>query len=50
MRLEEECGIKIDQSTIYRILKRRNIRYYEDYSKEKRKYKQKAKLYVLDNP
>jgi hypothetical protein len=50
MKLEEECGIIINQSTIYRILRRKNIRYYEDYSKEKRKYKQKAKLYVLDNP
>jgi len=50
MRLEEECGIKIDQSTIYRILKRRNIRYYMDYSKEKKIRKKKATLYVLDNP
>ena len=49
MRLEE-IGIEIDQSTVYRILRRRNIRYYVDYSKEKRKRKKKAKLYVLDNP
>jgi len=50
MRLEEECNIVIDQSTVYRILKRKNIRYYEDYSKEKKKRKKKAKLYVLDSP
>jgi hypothetical protein len=50
MRLDEECGIKIDQSTIYRILKRKNIRYYDDYSREKRKRKKDIKLYVLDNP
>jgi len=50
MRLEEECGIEIDQSTVYRILKRRNIRYYEDYSKKRKQRKKKNRLYVLDSP
>ena len=50
MRLEEECNIDIDQSTVYRILKRRNIRYYEDYSKQKKERKKKTRLYVLDSP
>lgn len=50
MRLEEECNITIDQSTIYRILKRKNIRYYNDYSKERKKRKKKNRLYVLDSP
>ena len=49
MRLAEN-GIVIDQSTVYRILKRKHIRYYDDYSKERRKRKKKAKLYVLDSP
>lgn len=50
MRLEEECGIQIDQSTVYRILKRRNIRYHEEYSRYRKKRKKKDKLYVLDSP
>lgn len=49
MRLEEECGIKIEQTTIYRILKRKNIRYYEEYDKEKR-HNRKIQLYALDSP
>jgi len=50
MRLEDECGIQIDQSTVYRILKRRNIRYYEDYSRKRKKREKKSRLYVLDKP
>ena len=44
--LLEKEGIKKDQSTIYRILKRRRIRYGENYSHKRRK----KKAYCLDNP
>jgi transposase InsO family protein len=44
-RLEEE-GIVIDQSTVYRILKRRNVRYYGLVEKPKRI----PKLYTLGIP
>lgn len=45
--LEESHHIKLDQSTIYRILKRRKARYFKDYPKIER---QKPKLYSLDTP
>jgi transposase InsO family protein len=44
--LADELPFKIDQSTVYRILKRRRVRYYESYSHEKKK----KKLYCLDRP
>lgn len=46
MRMSEKYGIHMDQSTIYRILKRRNIRYYNEYFKEKKN----RKLYALPIP
>lgn len=46
MRLCDEHEIEIDQSTVYRILKRRKIRYHQDYERPKRK----KKLYALDSP
>jgi putative transposase len=39
-------GICIDQSTVYRIMKRKNVRYHEEYVKEKKK----TKLYTLETP
>lgn len=45
-RLEDKFGIHLDQTTIYRILKRRKVRYYKEYIKEKRQ----RKLYTLDIP
>ena len=45
-RLEEKFGIHLDQTTIYRILKRRNVRYHKAYIKEKKQ----RKLYSLDKP
>lgn len=48
MRLEDD-DIHINQSTVYRILKRRNIRYHEDYARSKKRRK-KNRLYALDNP
>jgi len=42
----EEIWVFINQSTIYRILKRRSIRYHEIYERPKKK----KKLYVLDRP
>jgi len=42
----EMYNISIDQSTVYRILKRRNIRYYYGYHWSKKK----RKLYVKDIP
>ena len=46
LRLEEKCWIKLNQATIYRILKRRNIRYYNAYEKEKIQ----RKMYSLEIP
>jgi len=45
--LEETRGIKIDQTTIWRILKRKKIRYTTNY---KRWIQEKPKLYCLDTP
>jgi len=39
-------GIEIDQSTVYRILKRRKTRYYTNYKHKRRK----KKSYCLDSP
>jgi transposase InsO family protein len=39
-------GIELDQSTVYRIIKRRGVRYYYDYKHKRRK----KKAYCLDNP
>lgn len=41
-----DMGISIDKTTVYRILKRRKVRYYDVYKKEK-KYR---KLYSLELP
>lgn len=49
MRLYDECWIKIHQSTVYRILKRKGIRYYEEYARS-RKRRKKNRLYALDTP
>jgi len=43
----DDYEIKIDQSTIYRILKREKIRYYHEY---KNQIKKEPKLYCLDKP
>jgi len=45
-KLFEEYHIKIDQTTIWRILKRRKIRYTHEY----KRWKQDPKLYCLDIP
>src|SRR4030042_4428420 len=45
--LLDQYGVKIDQSTIYRILKRKKVRYYRDYPKIER---EKPRLYCLDSP
>jgi putative transposase len=46
IRLDEKYGIYMDQSTIYRILKRINVRYYNAYQKEKKQ----RKMYSLEIP
>lgn len=46
-QLFDEYGIKKDQSTIYRILKREKIRYTHQY---KRWIQKEPKLYCLDKP
>lgn len=46
-QLYDDYGITINQSTVYRILKREKIRYMHEY---KRWIKEKPKLYCLDNP
>lgn len=46
IRLDEKYEIHMDQSTIYRILKRRNVRYYNAYEKEKKI----RKMYSLEIP
>lgn len=45
-KLFELHGIRRDQSTIYRILKRRRVRYTTVY----KRWKQQSKLYCLDEP
>lgn len=45
-RLEEKCQIKLDATTVYRILKRNNVRYHREYEKPKKVYK----LYSLQIP
>ena len=45
-QMYELYRIHIDQSTVYRILKRNNIRYYDGYHR----LKKKRKLYVKDIP
>ena len=45
--LFNQYGIRLNQSTIYRILKGRKVRYYRDYPKIER---EKPKLYCLDSP
>lgn len=45
--LQDEYGITLDQSTVYRILKRKKARYFREYTPiEKKEYKQ----YCLDLP
>lgn len=44
--LEESCGIKTDPTTVWRILKRKGIRYTTQY----KRFKQEPKLYCLDTP
>lgn len=46
MRLDEKYWIHMNQTTVYRILKRRNVRYYNAYQKEKKQ----RKMYVLEIP
>lgn len=46
IRLESKFDIHLNQSTIYRILKRRKVRYYNEYVKEKHN----RKLYSLALP
>jgi transposase len=45
-RLLDEYGIKLDSVTVWRILKRRNIRYGREYKEQKKEYT----LYCLDKP
>ena len=45
-RLEDEYAITLDQSTIWRILKRRKVRYGRNY----KRWKDDPKLYCLDTP
>lgn len=44
--IADQVNININQSTVYRILKRRKIRYYENYKHKRRK----KKAYCLDIP
>jgi len=44
--LEEARGIKTDSTTVWRILKRKGIRYATQY----KRFKQEPKLYCLDTP
>jgi len=46
IRLDEKYWIHMDQTTVYRILKRRNVRYYNAYEKEKKQ----RKMYSLEIP
>jgi transposase len=45
-RLGDEYLIRLDQSTVYRILKRRKIRYGREY----KRWKEDPKLYCLETP
>jgi len=45
-RLEDEYGIKLHPTTIFRILKRNNVRYHEKYVR----FKRPSKLYSLWRP
>ena len=45
-KLEDDHSIKLNQSTVYRILKRRRVRYTTTY----KRWKQEPKLYCLDEP
>jgi len=47
-KLLDEHGIKIDQTTVYRILKRKKIRYYYEYKRWKKD--EPPKSYCLDTP
>jgi len=44
--LFDKYNIKLDQTTVWRILKRRKIRYTKEY----RRWKEKPKFYCLDTP
>lgn len=46
MRLDEKYWIHMNQTTVYKILKRRNVRYYNAYQKEKKQ----RKMYSLEIP
>ena len=46
IRLDEKYWIYMNQSTIYRILRRRNVRYYNAYQQEKKT----RKMYSLEIP
>jgi len=46
MRLDEKYWIHMNQTTVYRILKRRKVRYYNTYGKEKKQ----RKMYTLEIP
>ena len=46
MRLDEKYWIHMNQTTVYRILKRRKVRYYNAYEKEKKQ----RKMYTLEIP
>ena len=46
MRLDEKYWIHMNQTTVYRILKRRNVRYHQTYEKEKKQ----RKMYSLEIP
>ena len=45
-RLSEEYGVFLDQSTVWRILKRRKIRYGREY----KRWQEDPKLYCLETP
>jgi len=45
-KLFDEHGIKLDQSTVWRILKRKEVRYTKEY----KRWKKQPKLYCLDSP
>src|SRR6185503_1096080 len=44
--LQETYGIAVDQTTVWRVLKRKGIRYTTKY----KRFKQEPKLYCLDTP